>query len=158
MLLWFLFATMFDNVLILQQKSFARCKYRRSGSYRIFENVCVTVISTEIQKIKQFLVTDNFSLSKSKSSYLRIVVTRGRRNSGDACTVRTHWFNFDSLPTIEYVLFSWHDFPYKKIWNFSRHAMRFLWNFQKPVFAYKRMLINWTVKPTIERSTVEFWQ
>ena len=30
------------------------------------------------------------------------------------CTVGSHWLNFDSLPTMEYVLFSWHVYPYKK--------------------------------------------
>ena len=57
-------------------------------------------------------------------------------------TVRAHWLNFDSPPTIEYVLFSWHVFPYKKLLKLfsAGHGI-----FQKSGFPYKRMLFNWTV-------------
>ena len=63
---------MFDNVLIFLQKP--RYRYSRPGC-EICGNVC------KCKNIYQFRLTDNFNLSKSKSSYQRIIVTRG-----DACT------------------------------------------------------------------------
>ena len=47
-------------------------------------------------------------------------------------TVWTHWLNFDSLPTIEYVLFRWYVFPYKKKMKFFSASHESFVKFSKP--------------------------
>ena len=93
-----LFKIMYDIVLIFLQK---RYRYSRSESCGICGNVFLTVISIEIQKnIYQFRLNDNLYLSKSKSSYLQIAVTRRGRNSGDACIINFMKVNLYPFLTI----------------------------------------------------------
>ena len=69
-------------------------------------------------------------------------------------TVWTYWLNFDSLPTIEYVLFSWQRFSIQKISEiFPDRPWDFCKNFKNRFFSYKRMFFLLNCQPTIERLT-----
>lgn len=66
-----------------------------------------------------------FFLSVSRLHYVKITLnqTRNTNLSSKALYVhllllrilKIHWMNLESLPTIEFVLFSWRVFPYKII-------------------------------------------